>query len=104
MVRESPWDQDSGRKSYRCRSLFRVVVAVRRLVELGLTVKTPARAASRPGRMLRAAELAAKAIDKIADPGVPPDERADRQRHTDSTHLIKNPKRDSLTWVWTAAT
>jgi hypothetical protein len=26
LVRESPWDQDSGRKSYRCRSLFRMVV------------------------------------------------------------------------------
>ena len=44
--------------------------AIRRLVELGLTVKAPARPASRPGRMLRAAELAANAIDKIADPAV----------------------------------
>jgi hypothetical protein len=42
--------------------------AIRRLVEIGLTVKTPARAASKPGRRLRAQELATKAIEKIIDP------------------------------------
>jgi hypothetical protein len=61
--------------------------AIRRLVELGLTVKAPARPASRPGRMLRAAELAANAIDKIADPAAPPEERAQRQRR-----LTKGPE------------
>jgi hypothetical protein len=61
--------------------------AVRRLVELGLTVKPKARPTSRPGRTLRAAELAAKAIDKIADPSVPPDERAERRRR-----LTKGPE------------
>jgi hypothetical protein len=61
--------------------------AIRRLVELGLTVKARARPASKPGRMLRAAELAAKAIDKIADPAVPPEERAQRQRR-----LTKGPE------------
>jgi hypothetical protein len=56
--------------------------AIRRLVELGLTVKAPARPASRPGRML----LAANAIDKIADPAAAPEERAQRQRR-----LTKGP-------------
>ena len=61
--------------------------AIRRLVELGLTVKAPARPVSKPGRRLRAAELAAKAIDKIADPSAPPDERAQRVRR-----LTKGPE------------
>jgi hypothetical protein len=61
--------------------------AIRRLVELGLTVKAPARPVSKPGRRLRAAELAAKAIDKIGDPAAHPDERAQRRRH-----LTKGPE------------
>ena len=61
--------------------------AIRRLVELGLTVKTPARPTSRPARILRAQELAAKVIDKIADPAARPDERAERQRR-----LTKGPE------------
>jgi hypothetical protein len=42
MVRESPWDQDSGRKSYRCRSLFRVVVIAywMRIISAPSRVKT----------------------------------------------------------------
>jgi hypothetical protein len=60
--------------------------AVRRLVELGLTVKTPARHISEPGRKLRAQELAAKAIEKIIDPSAPPEERAQRRRR-----LTKGP-------------
>jgi len=54
--------------------------AIRRLVELGLTVKTPARPVSKPGRRLRAQELATKAIEKIIDPAAPPEERAQRRR------------------------
>jgi hypothetical protein len=54
--------------------------AIRRLVDLGLTVKVTARAVSKPDRRLRAAELAAKAIDKIGDPAAPPEERAQRRR------------------------
>jgi hypothetical protein len=54
--------------------------AIRRLVELGLTVKAPARPVSKPDRRLRAQELAAKVIDKIADPSAPPEERAQRGR------------------------
>src|ERR1700686_1002301 len=55
--------------------------AIRRLVELGLTLKTPAGPVSKPGRRLRAQELATKAIEKIIDPAAPPEERAQRQRH-----------------------
>jgi hypothetical protein len=60
--------------------------AIRRLVELGLKVKTPARPVSKPGRRLRAQELATKAIEKIIDPAAPPEERAQRRRH-----LTKGP-------------
>lgn len=49
--------------------------AVRRLVELGLTVKTKAAA-----RADRAKELATKAIEKIIDPAAPHEERAQRRR------------------------
>jgi len=56
----------------------------RRLVELSVTVKT-APAAGR--RADRAAELAAKAMDKIGDPAAHPEERAQRQRH-----LTKGPE------------
>jgi hypothetical protein len=37
--------------------------------------------------MLRAQELAAKAIDKIVDPAAPPEERAERKRR-----LTKGPE------------
>ena len=90
--------------------------AIRRLVELGLTVKTKARPTGRlsaaavadlaaeaidslgpkvgapeqpvgkPGRRLRAQELATKTIEKIIDPAAPPDERAQRRRR-----LTKGP-------------
>src|ERR1700682_5716095 len=60
--------------------------AIRRLVELGLKVKTPARPVSKPGRRLRAQELAAKAIEKMIDPSAPPEERAQRRRR-----LTKGP-------------
>jgi hypothetical protein len=59
--------------------------AIRRLVELGLTVKPKAKQPS-PARAARAKELAAKAIDKIIDPAAPPEERAQR-RH----RLTKGP-------------
>jgi hypothetical protein len=60
--------------------------AIRRLVELGLTVKVPAQALGKPDGRLRAQELAAKAIDKIADPVAHPEERAERRRR-----LTKGP-------------
>jgi hypothetical protein len=58
---------------------------IRRLVELGLTIKTKAKQPS-AARAVRAKELAAKAIDKIIDPAAPPEERAQRRRR-----LIKGP-------------
>jgi hypothetical protein len=60
--------------------------ATRRLVELGLKVKTPPTRVSKPGRRLRAQELATKAIEKIIDPSAPPEERAQRRRR-----LTKGP-------------
>jgi hypothetical protein len=54
--------------------------AIRRLVELGLKVKTPARPVTKPGRKLRAQELATKAIKKMSDPSATPEERAQRRR------------------------
>jgi hypothetical protein len=60
--------------------------AIRRLVELGLKFKTPARPVSKPSRRLRAQALATKAIEKIIDPAAPPEERAQRGRQ-----LTKGP-------------
>ena len=59
--------------------------ATRRLVELGLTVRTKAKQPS-AARAVRAKELATKAIDKIIDPSPPPEERAQRRRR-----LTKGP-------------
>jgi hypothetical protein len=60
--------------------------AIRRLVALGLRVKTPAEPIAKPGRRLRAQELATKAIEKIIDPAAPPEEQAQRRRR-----LTKGP-------------
>ena len=60
--------------------------AIRRLVEIGLRVKTPAPPVSKPGRRSRARELAAEAIDKMADPAASTEEREER-RH----RLTKGP-------------
>jgi hypothetical protein len=54
--------------------------AIRRLVELGLTVKAPARPVAKPGRRTRAKELAKGAIEKMADPAASSEERTQRQR------------------------
>src|SRR5438094_638734 len=59
--------------------------AIRRLVELGLTMKAKAKQPS-PLRAARAKELAAKTIEKIIDPTAPPEERAQRRRR-----LTKGP-------------
>lgn len=61
--------------------------ALRRLVELGLTVKTPSRTTDRSGQRQRARELAEDAIDEIGDRSVHADERAHRGRH-----LTKGPE------------
>ena len=61
--------------------------AIRRLVELGLTIKTSQRPGSNAGRKLRAQELATTAIEKIVNPSAPPEEQAQR-RH----RLLKGPE------------
>jgi hypothetical protein len=53
--------------------------AIRRLVEFGLKVKTEAKPVGKPGRRLRAQELAIKTIDKMIDPAARPEERAQRR-------------------------
>jgi hypothetical protein len=60
--------------------------AIRRLVALGLRVKTPSQPVGKPGRRMRARELATKAIEQIIDPDAPPEERAQRRRR-----LTKGP-------------
>ena len=60
--------------------------AVRRLVELGLTVRVAKGRATTDGQKLRAREMAGKAIEKIIDPAAPPEERIERKRR-----LTKGP-------------
>jgi hypothetical protein len=65
--------------------------AIRRLVELGLTVKTkspPKKEDHSKGddQKQRAREMAGSAIDKIADASVSPDDQANRKRR-----LVKGP-------------
>jgi hypothetical protein len=61
-------------------------LAAEAIDSLGLTVQAPARPVVKPGRRLRARELATKAIEKIIDPAAPPEERAQRRRR-----LTKGP-------------
>jgi hypothetical protein len=60
--------------------------AIRRLVELGLTVKTKGRATSE-GQKIRAREMAGKAIDKMTDTTAAPDDQAARKKR-----LLKGPE------------
>jgi hypothetical protein len=60
--------------------------ATRRLVELGLKTKTPIKAMRSVPNKLRAAELAAKAIDTMSDPAASTAERDERRRR-----LTKGP-------------
>jgi hypothetical protein len=60
--------------------------AIRRLVEVGLKVKTPAKTVGKPGRRTRARELASEAIERIIDPAAPAEEQAQR-----SQRLTKGP-------------
>ena len=53
---------------------------------LGPQVNAPTRPVGKPGRRLRAQELATKTIEKIIDPAAPPEERAQRRRR-----LTKGP-------------
>jgi hypothetical protein len=60
--------------------------AIRRLVELGLTVGSRGRK-STEGQKLRAREMAGEAIDGLTDAAAHPDEQADRKRR-----LLKGPE------------
>ncbi len=60
--------------------------AIRRLVELGLTVKPKGKHSSE-GQRLRAREMAAKAIDKLADSAATPEDQATRKKR-----LLKGPE------------
>ncbi len=59
--------------------------AIRRLVEIGLSVPSKARKQSRSGAG-RAKELAARAVEKLIDPSLAPEHRAHRRRQ-----LTKGP-------------
>ena len=60
--------------------------AIRRLVELGLTVKTSGRKSSE-GQKLRARDMAGKAIDRMSDTTAHPDDQASRKHR-----LLKVPE------------
>jgi hypothetical protein len=60
--------------------------AIRRLVEIALKAETPSKSAGNTGHSPRAAELAAKQIDRMIDPSTSVDERAQRRRR-----LTKGP-------------
>jgi hypothetical protein len=60
--------------------------AIRRLVELGLTVHTKGRSPSEDQK-LRAREMAGKAIDKMTDTTAAPDDQAARKKR-----LLKGPE------------
>jgi len=60
--------------------------AIRRLVELGLTVRTKPKQAP-AARAARAKELASSAIDTMSDPAAHPEEHAQRRRR-----LTKGPE------------
>jgi Arc/MetJ-type ribon-helix-helix transcriptional regulator len=60
--------------------------AIRRLVEMGLTVKSKARQPNE-GQRLRAREMAGKAIDNMTDASAHADEQASRKRR-----LLKGPE------------
>jgi hypothetical protein len=56
-----------------------LATAIRRLVEIGLTVRTKSKRGP-VERATRAKELAAKAIEKISDPSATQEERIQRRR------------------------
>jgi hypothetical protein len=60
--------------------------AIRRLVELGLTIKPRAKPSRKSTPSTRAKELAVSAIEKLIDPAAPPNERDERRQR-----LTKGP-------------
>jgi hypothetical protein len=75
-----------ARPAGRLRAALVADLAAEAIDSLGLKVKTPARPVSKPGRRLRAQEFATKTIEKIVDPAAPPEEQAQRRRR-----LTKGP-------------
>jgi hypothetical protein len=61
--------------------------AIRRLIKLGLTVRATKSKQAPQARADRAKELATHVIDRMVDPGVVPEERAQRRRR-----LTKGPE------------
>jgi Arc/MetJ-type ribon-helix-helix transcriptional regulator len=61
--------------------------AIRRLIELGLTVRATKSKQAPQARADRAKELAAQAIDEMSDPAALPEEHAQRRRR-----LTKGPE------------
>lgn len=68
------------------RDMPKLSEALRRLVELGLTVKSPPRHSS-DKQKARAKELAGSTIDKLTEVAASPNEKASRK-----TRLIKGPE------------
>ena len=68
------------------KPLPNVSEAIRQLVQLGLKAQAPTKPIRNTPNKLRAAELAAKAIDGMVDPLAPAEERAQRRRR-----LTKGP-------------
>ncbi len=68
------------------RDMPKLSEALRRLVEIGLTVKSPPRRSS-DKQKARAKELAGSAIDRLTDVAASPDDKATRK-----TRLIKGPE------------
>lgn len=75
-----------ARPTGRLRAALVADLAAEAIDSLGMTAKSPARHISTPGRKLRARELATKVIEKMIDPAAPPEERAQRRRR-----LTKGP-------------
>jgi crotonobetainyl-CoA:carnitine CoA-transferase CaiB-like acyl-CoA transferase len=60
--------------------------AIRRLVELGLTIKRSTKPTNKAARSSRARDLAATAVEKMSDPEANPEVRNERRKM-----LIKGP-------------
>lgn len=85
-VRMSDKLQDEIRKwSTKQADAPALATAIRRLVEIGLTVKRPHGERSASQRA-RAKELAGQAIDRLSDDAAPDDDKASRKRR-----LLKGP-------------
>jgi hypothetical protein len=63
-----------------------ILLSARRLVEMGLKVRTPVTPVNKPGPRQRTQELAGNTIEKMIDPAAPPEERAQRKHR-----LTKGP-------------